>query len=313
MTNDEVYGYNYALSVFAATGTSLDIGAAHHGSVAGWGEPGSSDDLWDEWHDPNAALAGGLAAYRFSMLALRLEHSVDVVDYVKDALNAIFEVAVGTIIVKVGVVLVGITEVVSYLDTGSFGPGVIAAGGVPWLSGPAGIFLRLLLTATHDDGRQLTDEEYAWANDMVFRGALPSIDSFRITNYLGLGGDPFTFPTFGGPTLVSVGEGIYNDIHTGEPTMIHELTHVCQIASSEDVVFTARAMVTQLLDKTSIEDAYSYGPPGFDYADVGLEAQAKIVEDWFVGSNTNGQTATGRDAQSPYYHYITDNVRIGRF
>ena len=95
VTNDEVYGYNFGLSVFAHTGTHADIGAAHDGHVAGWGEPGSSNDIWDEEHQPNPMLAGGLAAYRFSALVVKLHLSVDLADYLKAAIDAIFEAAVG--------------------------------------------------------------------------------------------------------------------------------------------------------------------------------------------------------------------------
>ena len=304
-------------SVFAQSGTSLDIGAAHHGQVAGWGEPGSSVDIWDEWHDPNAMLAGALAAYRFSALSIRLEHSVDLVDYLKAAVDAIFEAALGTALTPWGAVLVLGTEVVSLLSTGSLVPGAIIAGGVPWITGPAGVFVRLIATAANDDGRMLTQEEYDWANDMVFKGSLPAIDSFRITNYLGIGDRPFTFPTFGGPVLVNLGDQTYNNIHSDEKTVIHEFTHVCQLAHTQDVLFTVKAIVTQAANSLG-DDAYEYGMAGFDYTDIGYEAQAEVVEDWFVGQAaknpaTKDHTGIPRDAQSPYYRYITDNVRIGLF
>ena len=48
VTNDEFYGYNFALSVFAETGTTPTSGPRMTASVAGWGEPGSSNDIWDE-------------------------------------------------------------------------------------------------------------------------------------------------------------------------------------------------------------------------------------------------------------------------
>ncbi len=34
----------------------------------------------------------------------------------------------------------------------------------------------------------------------------------------------------GRPTLVNLGDGRFQDIHSDEATVIHELTHVCQIA-----------------------------------------------------------------------------------
>ena len=328
VTNDEVYGYNFALSVFAETGTSADLGAAHHGSVAGWGEPGSSDDIWDEWHLPNPALVPGVAAYRFAALTMSLKDSVDIVDYLEAALDAIFEAAVGTVLTEFGAVIVIGVEIGSLITTGSLVPGAIIAGGVPWLAGPAGIFVRALVTATEGEGRQLTDDEYAWANDQVFRGALPSIDSFRITNFTGADGREFTFPTFGGPTLVNLGDK-FNDLHASpdtEATVIHELVHACQIATSQDVLFTAVAIATQLWNEANKlftgdpNAVYDYGPAGFDYTHAWFEAQAQIVEDWFRGTakyphdpEDRGYPRAPRDALSPYYSYITDNVRTGRY
>ncbi len=324
LTNDQVYGYNFGLSVFASTGTHADIGAAHHGSVAGWGEPGSGVEIWDENHDPNPLLAAKLDGYRFSGLSVRLEHSVDVVDYLEAALVAIFEAAVGTALTPYGFVVVVGMEVGSLLATGSLVPGAIIAGGVPWLTGPGGVFVRVLATATNSDGRLLTDAEYGWANDVVFRGSLPPIDSFRITNYLGFGDRPFTFPTFGGPTLVNLGDTVFGNLHADEATVIHELTHACQIAHTEDLFFTATAIITQLESELELRgdawSAYDYEAAGFDFPDLNLEAQAKVVEDWFLGHasrpmnpDTRNHTGIPMDALSPYYRYITDNLRIGRF
>ena len=242
VTNSEAYGYNFAVSVFAQTGSSADIGAAHDGHVAGWAEPGSSNDIWDEEHQPSLALTAGVAGYRFSGLSLKLQDSVDLVDYLEAALDAIFEAAVAVTIAQAGaVILIGV-EIGSLLATGSLVPGAVIAGGMPWLAGPAGILVRAFVTASNSDGRQLTEEEYAWANDMVYRGSLPPIDSFRITNYIGAEDRPFTFPTFGGPTLVNLRDDRYNDLHSDEATVIHELVHVCQIAHTQNLVFTATAI-----------------------------------------------------------------------
>ena len=325
LTNDEAYGYNFGLSVFALTGGHADIGAAHHGSVAGWAEPGSGVDIWDEEHQANPMLAGGVAAYRFSGLSVRLEHSIDVLDYLKAAIDAIFEAAIGTVLTPYGALVVVGIEIGSVISTGSLVPGAIIAGGIPWLTGPGGVFVRVLVTATNSDGRTLTDQEYAWANDMVFRGSLPPIDSFRITNYLGIGNRPFTFPTFGGPTLVNLGNNLFNNLHLGEPTVIHELTHVCQIAHTQDTLFTTNAIITQLENELELRgdawSAYDYDAAGFDFTDLGFEAQAQVVEDWFHGSfgktmNPDPRNYSGgipMDAQNPYYRYITDNLRIGLF
>ncbi|WP_189303753.1 hypothetical protein [Streptomyces albospinus] len=44
-----------------------------------------------------------------------------------------------------------------------------------------------------------------------------------------------------------------------------------------------------------------------------IEAQAQIVEDWFAGSTPAGTDQTGQacDTGSPYFQYITGNIRTG--
>jgi hypothetical protein len=322
VTDQGELGYEYALSVFAATGTSVDIGAAHSGSVRGSLEPGSNSDTWDEEHASNAALVSGLPGYRFSALTLTLEHSIDVVNYLETALDGLFEVAAA---ITVGdwvnsVVLVGV-ELGTLAATGSPVPGIFIAAGIPWLVGPGGLVLRLFGAGA---GRELTQPEYDWVTDTVFRGALPSIHDFRITSYNGGDGRAFTFPTLGGPTLVNLGEARFADPLSvdNRNTLIHELTHVCQIAHSHDVVFTAQGMASLFEDQRTNGEVYDYHKAGFDYTQLGLEAQAEVVEDWFNGSpvqamkkppDDRNHTGIPMDAQSPYYRYITDNVRVGHF
>ena len=144
----------------------------------------------------------------------------------------------------------------------------------------------MLVTAAGSDGRQLTDEEYAWANDMVFRGSLPPIDSFRITNYIGAEDRPFTFPTFGGPTLVNLGDAIYTNIHASRtPRADHDSRTHTRLPDrhTQDLVFTATAIADSAQRTNSRDPVYDYGAAGFDYTDLGIEAQAEVVEDWFIG------------------------------
>jgi hypothetical protein len=81
-------------------------------------------------------------------------------------------------------------------------------------------------------------------------------------------------------------------------------------------------MATQLKDRLTDAHVYDYGAAGFDYTDLGIEAQAAVVEDWFRGRpppdrpmnpDPRNHTKIPMDAQSPYYRYITDNLRTGHF
>ena len=148
------------------------------------------------------------------------------VDYLEAAIDAIFEVAVGIVLTEFGAVVVIGVEIGSLMATGSLVPGAIIAGGVPWLAGPAGIFVRALVTATNSDGRQLTEEEYAWANDMVFRGSLPPIDTFRITNYIGAGiVRSRSRPSADRPWSTSASS--FNDLHPPDREDRDPRTHAC--------------------------------------------------------------------------------------
>lgn len=97
--------------------------------------------------------------------------------------------------------------------------------------------------------------------------------------------------------------------------IIHELVHACQIYhASIDLSLLADALTSKVCEATG-NNPYVYGPAGTDYSSFNLEQQAQIVSDWFAGSVPNGtnQSSTPKDINSPYFRYITDNVRIGRF
>ncbi|HRW18447.1 MAG TPA: hypothetical protein P5181_06340 [Dermatophilaceae bacterium] len=320
LTNDTFYGYDYAVSAFVREGgLPVELAAVHRGSVAGYATPGSSDDLWSAAHPARPALVGRQAGLRFGALAVRLEHSVDVVDYLGRVVDGIFETTLGAVLTPVGAVLVLGAEIVSLATTGSLVPGTIVAAGVPWLTGPSGMFVQLVADAAGDRGRVLTEAEYAWVDDAVFAGSLPPRGDVLLTAYTGLGGRPFTFPTATGSILVNVGAARYADPRSDEATIVHELVHACQIAHSTDLGFTLSAILAQGSDAVG-GAAYDYGPAGFDYSGLGIEAQAQIVEDWFRGRpaiarvpEDRGHTGRPCDPESPYYRYVTDDLRLGRF
>jgi hypothetical protein len=60
--------------------------------------------------------------------------------------------------------------------------------------------------------------------------------------------------------------------------------------------------------------AYLYGLPTDEWTNLNYEQQAQIVQDWYAG-HPGGfrQTGIPRDTSSPFYHYITDYLRVGVF
>jgi len=70
---------------------------------------------------------------------------------------------------------------------------------------------------------------------------------------------------------------------------IHELTHPWQVTHSpfaHDFFWDAAKLAGQA--------AYNYGPPGTDWSDLRLEAQASIVNEWYPGTNTFMNPKIGR-------------------
>ena len=90
--------------------------------------------------------------------------------------------------------------------------------------------------------------------------------------------------------------------------------HACQIQHSQNLSFTLSAILAQG-GQVLGGNPYQYGPAGDDYTKLGIEQQAEIVSDWFAGNTPAGTNQTGiaKDANSPYFRYVTDNVRIGQF
>jgi len=58
-----------------------------------------------------------------------------------------------------------------------------------------------------------------------------------------------------------------------------------------------------------------YPAAGLDYSSFNLEQQAQIMSDWFAGAKPPGTNQTGieKDVNSPYFRYITGNIRVGHF
>ncbi|WP_159056617.1 hypothetical protein [Streptomyces yokosukanensis] len=167
--------------------------------------------------------------------------------------------------------------------------------------------------------RELTQEEYGWADDQVFKGSLPPRDRLVLTDTIGGGDRAFTFPRFDGKITLNLGAGAFDDPRKypdrkyGE-TFIHELVHAWQIHHTPmDLTFLAEAFATKVCEATGGGDPYSYGPAGASCGEFGIEAQAQIVEDWFAGNTPAGTDQTGQacDTGSPYFQYVTGNIRTG--
>jgi tetratricopeptide (TPR) repeat protein len=158
------------------------------------------------------------------------------------------------------------------------------------------------------------------AKNEVFFGALPSRDRLVLTDTIGGGDRAFTFPRFDGKITLNMGPAAFADPrnYPGQArgqTFIHELVHACQIQHTNmDLALLADAFASKVCEATS-GNPYAYGPAGPDYSSFNLEQQAQIVSDWFAGAVPPGSNQTGipKDINSPYFRYLSGNLRVGRF
>jgi hypothetical protein len=82
---------------------------------------------------------------------------------------------------------------------------------------------------------------------------------------------------------------------------VHELTHAWQIKHTAFVAeIIWEAAVNEVEGKTA---AYTYTLDGRAWSGYGIEQQAEIVEDWYLG---------GAALLSPRFPYIQNNIRLGQ-
>lgn len=203
------------------------------------------------------------------------------------------------------------------------------------MAGPANTLFAIAaegIAAIGSRTQVLSEEVYNWANNEVFHGSLPPRNKLVHTDTIGGGNRAFTFPRFDGKITLNLGPDGWPDprnYHVGRPkgnrypgqmvkygeVLIHELVHACQIHhASIDLSLLADALASKVCEATG-NSPYIYGPAGTSYSSFSLEQQAQIVSDWFAGAIPNGsnQIGTSKNIDSPYFRYINENIRIGRF
>ncbi|MEP6501997.1 MAG: hypothetical protein ABJD97_01600 [Betaproteobacteria bacterium] len=321
--------YDYNVTAAVRTPSGRVIALTHSGHVSGTFSSGDRDDRWDETRPLPAALVARLGELSRATLETHFEY--------ESAIGATFETlagwmlkwAVGTVLAPVGaVVFIGL-ELGSLIGTGSLVPGARMASGILWMAGPSNMLFAIAadgIAALGSRTRDITQEEYDWANLQVFEGALPPRDRLVLTDTIGAGSRAFTFPRFDGKITLNMGPSAFDDprAYKGEGdatgtrgrTFIHELVHACQIHHTPmDVSLLADALSSKLCELEG-DDPYSYGLAGGDYTHLNLEQQAQIVSDWFVGFSSKAgteHTRIAKDINSPYFQYIAGNVRVGVF
>lgn len=340
-TNSGVDSYDFALSALVKTSSGRAVALARTGSIPNR-VPIVGDTIrrsWNELQSPNPVIAAHFDEFAGADFSSTLEYQSGIGGAFETVVGWLIRFGVGTAIGPFGgaVVFVGV-EVGSLVTTGSLVPGARIVGNLLWLAGPANTLFALAaegIAALGSRTRELTQEEYDWANNEVFLGSLPPRDRLVLTDSIGGGDRAFTFPRFDGKITLNMGPDAFADprlykvgfgrkpekypapnppIARGE-IFIHELVHACQIQhATMDLGLLADALASKVCEATG-GDPYLYGAAGSDYTSLNLEPQAQIVSDWFAGAvqKDSNQTRVPKDLASPYFGYITGNVRVGRF
>jgi hypothetical protein len=324
--------FSFRISAVVRSNTGqVMVAAQHSGEVFGTDTPGDEQDNWDElgtdpeqmklirnvWPDISA---GTMAVSRSSEMSGVLGTTLDIVKDVAEffviaetlgvGLAACF--VVGSELHGAGVSLPGLGGVV----------GLAIVGGSVFIFGPQAIIPAVIIGvaagAVVDEMvklRKLSDQEITFAKQ-VFGDSL-DYGRVRLTNLLGLGGRQFTAPTLDGTILLNMGALVDAPLDKALPpypvkgqVLIHELTHAWQIqhASLADG-FVPGLMCAGILNQTVVSKPYEYGPPGPPWSSFNMEAQGAIVDQWFGGNGA--QQGKGMSAESPYFGYITNNLRLG--
>jgi hypothetical protein len=320
-------GYNFGVGALVRTPSGRVIVLAKGGHVGGTITSGSRDFDWDDTQPPNPVIAANLDDYASAQFQTNLDYSSDISDAIQKIVSWCFKYGVGSLVGSVGTaVFVGV-EVGSLVSTGSLVPGARLLGGVLWMAGPANTLFALAaegIAALGSRTRELSQDEYGWANNLVFLGALPPRDRIVLTDTIAGGNRAFTFPRFDGKITLNMGPTAFVDPrdfpgHRWGETFIHELVHACQIQHANiDLAFLADAFATRVCEATG-GNPYHYGAAGPDYSSFNLEEQAEIVSDWFAkyykkdDSTDNHGLNSHNATNDPYFRYIIGNVRIGRF
>ena len=290
-----------------------------------WSEDGISLPVRNLWPDMSGGLMDVTHSSELSGVLGTAEDIVkDVAEFVLVAETAGSAISIclimGSELGNLGVDVPGLGGVVGLgIVAGSlFIWGPLAIGPAILLGVAAGAVIDALVKI-----RRLTVEERAFANQ-VFGDSI-DYDRIRLTNLLGLGSRQFTVPTVDNTILINMGDGPafddpINAVGSSYPApgqiFIHELTHAWQIEhSTVENGYVPGYLCRGLSAQSEGHAAYHYGDGNVAWTSLGVEAQASIVDQWFGGngqqSPKHGSEPLPMNLNSPYFHYISDNVQAG--
>jgi hypothetical protein len=216
-----------------------------------------------------------------------------------------------------------------------FGPGglvgLTVAAGTFFLCGPTMLFPAFVAGAAVGElvlprHRPLKDDEIQFARKVF--GDKIAYDRVLLSDLVGIGGRPFTVPSVDGSIILNIGIGnAYDDPINSTANscnkvpgavFIHELTHAWQITNGSLEGYICGAAIETKVGEVTVGQRriYSYASADGDWSsDFNMEQQAKIVEEWFGGSQCFALNPRASrlpmDANDPYFRYIAGNIRLG--
>lgn len=316
MAHDGIEGFTlYLNAVVRSTGSTFALAYQRTGHVEGKAIAAPSTVYeWDEWSVEPGVKSHYAEFATGGELQLIENYKGDITGALVDILDVLLRFAVGAIVVPTGLgalILIG-GEIGSLFATGSLVPGARIIEGVLWLAGPDNMLYALAADGIATVGsrqREMTSEEYEWANASVFRGSLPPRQNIIITDTIGGRNAEFVFPRFDGKITVNLGARHYETPKDLVPsTFIHELTHVWQVFHTPiGASWVASGLAAQICN-TVVGNVYDPGPANKPFSEYNLEQQATIVARWFDAITVN----PAKESTHPYTKYINENIRVGR-
>ena len=317
MHDSGLESYSFRVRAIMLSDAPYAIAFQKSGSVAGTIGAGSRDFDWDETtFNPSLAAHFGEIG-RGTRLEVYEDHEGAITGSLETMASVALRWIVGSAVLTPGVAMVVFagTELGSLVSTGSLVPGARVIAGTLWMAGPAGTLYGFVAEGVASVGarsRELTQDEYDWANAEVFGGTLPPKDQIVLTDTIGAGNRAFVFPGADGKVSVNIGPNAFDDPRNYRGTdgkrvygeiLIHELVHVWQVYhATSSLTFIADAFAARICEATG-DNPYTVGLAGPPYGDFSLEAQAQLVSNWF---------RDGKQITSPYYRYVEGNIRLGR-
>lgn len=264
------------------------------------------------------------------------DYSSSIVSTIEDGIQLVFSWILGLALIPtqfIGFIIFLGTELGSLAVTGSFETGARIINGTLWMMGPYGTFYAIAggaVIAIGSNQKELGEEEYNWANQLIFNNTLPPRNSILLTDTTGANHRGFTFPMYGSLITLNMGADGFADprkylVNQTNPTngtmlkygevLIHELVHAWQIYHTTlSQTFIAGAFANAVCEQFGVNPYPYEWPPEKPYDTYNLEQQAAIVSDWYNGFFNGGEfdklnIDLINGANDPRFKYIRDVIQ----